>query len=171
MESLYHDSSLPKKTSSHTEIISLCKVDGERVEMDPKQLYQRLLVAGIGNIDIQTLFKFELCSYPTSLFDQKLMMRQADKAYLQNALLKKAPASITEQIPADAVYVVDGGALLQRLPWPMSVSYAHLTNLYMFSMCTIILPRHWLYLMDMKVAHRPRMRPIREELGKKRVQT
>ena len=32
-------------------------VDGERVEMDPKHLYQRLSVAGIGNIDIQTLFQ------------------------------------------------------------------------------------------------------------------
>ena len=57
-------------------------------------------------------------------------MRQTDKADLQNAILKKTPSNITEQIPADAVYVVDGGELLQRLPWTMSVTYAHLTHLY-----------------------------------------
>ena len=55
-------------------------------------------------------------------------MRQADRADLQNAILKKTPSNITEQIPA--VYVIDGGVLLQRLPWTMSVSYAHLTYLY-----------------------------------------
>ena len=57
-------------------------------------------------------------------------MRQADRADLQNAILKKTPSNITEQIPADAVYVIDGGVLLQRPPWTMSVSYAHLTYLY-----------------------------------------
>ena len=57
-------------------------------------------------------------------------MRQADKANLKNAILEKTPSNITEQIPADAVYVVDRGGLIQRLPWTMSVSYAHLTHLY-----------------------------------------
>ena len=57
-------------------------------------------------------------------------MRQTDKADLQNTILKKTPSNITEQIHADAVYVVDGGVLLQRLQWTMSVSYAHLTHLY-----------------------------------------
>ncbi len=67
-------------------------VSGETVEIDPHQLYQRLLVAGIGTIDFHTLFQFELCSYPASLFDTKLLMRQADKADLQNGLLKKVPS-------------------------------------------------------------------------------
>ena len=93
-------------------------------------MYQRFLVAGIGTIDIQTLFKYELCSYPTSLFDQKLLMRQDDKADLQNGLIKKAPSCITDEIPSDAVYVIDGGAFLQRLPWPKTASYADLTILY-----------------------------------------
>ena len=53
-------------------------------------------------------------------------MRQDDRADLQNAILKKTPSNITEQIPA--VYVIEGGVLLQRLPWTMS--YAHLTYLY-----------------------------------------
>jgi hypothetical protein len=61
--------------------------DGKKIETDTQQLYQRLLVAGIGTIDVSTLFQYELCSYRTSVFDQKLM-RQADKADFQNGLIK-----------------------------------------------------------------------------------
>ena len=48
-------------------------VDGEKIQIDPKQLYQRLLVAGIGSVYLQTLFQYELCSYPSSLFDTNLL--------------------------------------------------------------------------------------------------
>ena len=48
--------------------------DGEKIEIDPQQLYQRLRVAGVGTIDIQTLFQYELCSYPTSLFDKHILI-------------------------------------------------------------------------------------------------
>ena len=66
-------------------------VDGEKIEINPQQLYQRLLVAGIGTFDTKTLLQYELCSYPSSLFDTKLLMRLADKADLQNGLLKQVP--------------------------------------------------------------------------------
>ena len=42
-------------------------------------LYRRLRVAGIGSIEFQTLFQYELCSYPTYIFDQMFMVRIADK--------------------------------------------------------------------------------------------
>ena len=105
-------------------------VEGEKIEIDPQQLYQRLLVAGIGSIDIETLFQYELCSYPTSLFDEKLLMRRADKSDLQNGLVKKVPACVVKERPIGVAYTIDGGALLQRLPWPRSVSYADLCQLY-----------------------------------------
>ena len=74
-------------------------VDSDRIEIDPQQLYQRLLVAGIGNIDKKTLSEHELCSYPCSLFGTKLLMRLADKADLQNGLVKKAPQCIANMLP------------------------------------------------------------------------
>lgn len=43
-------------------------VESEKIQIDPKQLYHRLCVAGIGIIDLQTLFQDELRSYPSSLF-------------------------------------------------------------------------------------------------------
>ena len=104
-------------------------VDGEKVQIDPKQLYQRLLVAGIGTIDVKTLFQYELSSYPSSLFDTKLLMRLAAKADLINWLIKKVPSCVIKESPIRAKYVIDGGALLQRLPWSKSTSYSNICQL------------------------------------------
>ena len=57
-------------------------------------------------------------------------MRQPDKASLQTGLVKKVPSCIVNQCPDDVVYVLDGGALLQRLPWPSQTTYANLSSLY-----------------------------------------
>ena len=105
-------------------------VEGEQLEIDPKQLFQRLLVAGAGTVDIVTLSTYELSSYPAVLFDSNLLMRLPDKASLQSSLVKKVPSCIVSQCPEDVVYVLDGGALLQRLPWPNQTTYATLSSLY-----------------------------------------
>ena len=70
-------------------------VDGGKIAIEPQQLYQRLLVDGVESIELSTLFKYELCSYPSSLFDSKLLMRLADKADLQNVLVKKVHDCVT----------------------------------------------------------------------------
>ena len=105
-------------------------VDGEKIEIDPQQLYQRLLVAGIGNFELQTLFQYELCSYPSSLFDKKLLMRLADKADLLNALIAMVPSSVVTESPIDAAYVIDGRALIHHVSWPKSISYTDLCKIY-----------------------------------------
>ena len=135
LQSMVGKSVAEYKFSKKDQVITLASstyitVDGERVEIDPKQLFQRLVVAGTGTIDTQTLFTHELSSYPTALFDTSLLMRQPDKASLQKGLLKKAPSCVVSQCPADVVHVLDGGALLQRLPWPNQTTYADLANLY-----------------------------------------
>ena len=44
-------------------------VDGESIEVDPQLLFQRLLTAARGITEnIADIFKYELCSLPTSLF-------------------------------------------------------------------------------------------------------
>lgn len=105
-------------------------VEGEHLEIDPKQLFQRLVVAGMGTLDIETLFTYELSAYPTALFDTSLLMRLPDKASLQTGLVKKVPSCVVNQCPDDVVYILDGGALLQRLPWPNQTTYANLSSLY-----------------------------------------
>ena len=105
-------------------------VEGERLEIDPKQLFQRLVVAGKETIDTQILFTYELSSYPSSLFDSSLLVRLPDKASLQAASIKKVLLCVISQYPDDVMYVLDGGALLQKLPWPNQTTYANLSNLY-----------------------------------------
>lgn len=107
-------------------------IEGERLQIDPKQLFQRLVVAGTGTIDPITLFSYELAAYPTALFDNSLLMRLPDKASLQTGLVKKVPSCVCMEVqcPGDVVHVVDGGALLQRLPWPSHTTFAQLSSLY-----------------------------------------
>ena len=109
--------------------------DGEQIENDPQQFYQRLLVAGVGTIDIQTLFQYELCSYPISLFDKYTLMRMAAKADLQHDLVKRVPSCIMTECPAGVKYVIDGGAMLQRPPWPKASTYGSICQLYRSYIC------------------------------------
>ena len=57
-------------------------------------------------------------------------MRLPDKASLQTGLVKKVPFCVVSECPNDVVYVLDGGALLQQLPWPNQTTYANLSTLY-----------------------------------------
>ena len=50
-------------------------VEGERLDIDPKKLFQRLVVAGKETVATQILFTYELSSYPTSLFDASSRQR------------------------------------------------------------------------------------------------
>ena len=76
------------------------------------------------------MLQYELCSYPTSLFDNNLRIRSADKANLLHALIKKAESSVAEEQPIAATVIIDGGSLLQRLPWPKCSLYSALCELY-----------------------------------------
>lgn len=101
--------------------MSTVKIDSERVEIDTQLLFQRLLLASNACENMSTMFRYELSSYPTSLFDSSLMLRQANKPALANAIWSKLPPQVTaENAPCDAglQYVLDGGALLHRVIWP-----------------------------------------------------
>ena len=54
----------------------------------------------------------KLCSYPSSLLDSELLMRPADKADLQNWLIKKVPECVISDPSPGVVYVLDGGSML-----------------------------------------------------------
>ena len=67
---------------------------GERIEIDPRHLYQRLLIMGVGEIPLVDLLQYELCSFPAFLFDNQLFMRSGDKAELIHHLVKLVPECI-----------------------------------------------------------------------------
>ena len=63
LEFMVGKSVLKHKFSRKEQVVTLASalyvsVDGEKMEIDPKHLYQRLLVAGIGNTDPEVLFQY-----------------------------------------------------------------------------------------------------------------
>ncbi|XP_069138839.1 uncharacterized protein [Argopecten irradians] len=92
---------------------------GERIEMEPQRLYQRLLITGMNDVSLPELFKYELCSFPPSLFDKQMYMRIGDKAELLHHLLKLAPSCITlDMIDMSLKFVLDGSGLLHKFSLP-----------------------------------------------------
>lgn len=64
--------------------------------MDPQLLFQRLIITSQSLDDIMTsIFKYELCSYPPSLFDSSLMLLKPQKPALTDAIWAKLPSDAT----------------------------------------------------------------------------
>ena len=75
------------------------------------------------------MFKYELCSYPPALFDSSLMLRQPQKAALSNAIWSVVSLD-SQEIPGEVQFVLDGGALLQRVPWTQGSAYGDICTIY-----------------------------------------
>lgn len=104
---------------------------GERIEMDPGHLYQRLLVMGVGEIPLPDLLRYELCCFPASLFHTNRQMRTGDKAELIHYILKLAPLCVVPSLPATGLqYVLVGGGLLHKFTWPKHITYAEICEMY-----------------------------------------
>ena len=110
---------------------SAVKIGNEEVQVDPHLLFQRLVVAAKSSDNTEEMFKYELCSHPPALFDTSLMMREAQKSLLAEAMWSKLPVDIQEVPTDDVQYVLDGGALLHRIPWPHGCpTYREVCSLY-----------------------------------------
>ncbi|VDH97687.1 Hypothetical predicted protein [Mytilus galloprovincialis] len=120
MEDQYADDFVFKKNKQVVTLASKTniKIDGEEVVVDPQLLFQRL-VAAANNIfpDISEVFKFELSSTPAALFEPSGLMRQAQKATLGDALWNIGDCAVNRKLDSELHYVIDGGSLIQRLPW------------------------------------------------------
>ncbi len=74
--------------------------------------------------------QYELCSYPYSLFDSALRLQVTVWSDLLHELLKRVPLCINNEYPVGVNHVVDGWSMLHRLPWPKSMTYYELCQLY-----------------------------------------
>ena len=81
---------------------SSVKIADEKVEVDPQLLFQRLIIA-CDNSQLEKLFQYKLCTYPTTLLD---------------SLWKKLTPEAKTQPKGNVQHMLDGGALLHRVPWP-----------------------------------------------------
>ena len=105
--------------------------------VDQQLLFQRLISAARGNIESQelsTLFTYELATHPQALFVMDTLIRAANKPQIANTIWNQYNL-VSASTQGDCKYVLDGGALLQRLPWPCGLTYDNLYNLYFKYVC------------------------------------
>ena len=108
---------------------SSMKIKGEHVNIDPQLLYQRLLTVRERCDDVTSLFQCELCTYPAVLFELSSLPLQPNKAEFADYLWKSMKEE--QRNPSgDVQYVIDGSALLHRVPWPRGFTYESVGHLY-----------------------------------------
>ena len=107
---------------------SCVHIGSDTVEIDPQLLFQHLVTAALNSGELQEVFHYELCSYPAALFDSPTVMSESNKSSLARYLRKELPPM--EENPPDGVrYVIDGGAMLQRIFWPLGKTWNEICEL------------------------------------------
>jgi len=119
-----------KKNQALTmETNSYIKIQDEHVHAHPQLLFQRLVIIGTNNGELQKVFDHELCQYPPALFDSVNSIRLTTKSSLADALWCSEAAKLPG--PSGTVhYVLDGGALLHRVPWAKGATYDQICEQY-----------------------------------------
>jgi hypothetical protein len=107
-----------KKSDQATNLCSktALQISGEQVQIDPDLLFQCLIIAA-RSVDEANLFKYELCSYPAALFDSPFNFREPQKHLFADAIWSTL-SDVPPLGPCEELqFVLDGGALLHRIPW------------------------------------------------------
>ena len=100
------------------------KIGGEAIHVDPQFLFQRLVAAADRLVENQAeIFSYELCSYPASLCEASDLLRQADKPSLASAIWSLGECGFQETLTEPLHYILDGGSLIQRLPWTRAATF------------------------------------------------
>ena len=102
------------------------KVDKQKVHINPTLLFSRLIAIVQREEDMVPYFNYELTTVPTSLFKDD-RMRKPVKAQLTKALSDSVPLS---ERSMEAMYVLDGGALLHRVKWAKKAMYKDVAKQY-----------------------------------------
>ncbi|WAR13479.1 hypothetical protein MAR_027659 [Mya arenaria] len=93
------------------------KIGDEDIYVDPQLLFQRLMTVSDASLDNPfEVFKYELSAVPAALFDSSVLMREAQKPSLANAIWELGVCG-GEKPTENVTYVLDGGSLLHRIPW------------------------------------------------------
>lgn len=95
------------------------KIGKESVRIDIHLLFQRITLIALSRDGINTsLFEYELCSFPASLFDCNFLPRAANKSQLSSKIwdMSRNYHQNHASLKVDK-YVFDGGALIHRLAW------------------------------------------------------
>ncbi|XP_013394769.1 uncharacterized protein LOC106162148 [Lingula anatina] len=104
---------------------STVKISGEIVPVDPNLIFQRLVTAGV---DSSSIMNYELCTFPPALFASRVALRTSNKATLAQAMWSDGLDNPGPQ--GDINYILDGGALLHRIPWTFGITWNDIAHQY-----------------------------------------
>ena len=93
---------------------SAVRVNNETMQIDPQLLFQRLITAGTRNDQLEDIFPFELCSYPSAIFEATSAMMPSNKPALADA--------IWALVPRDVVGSTGQSQYMKRLDAKRSIS-------------------------------------------------
>ena len=70
--------------------------------------------------------------FPPSLFEAPYLLRPANKPAFSDALLKllEGHQIVNAKETDTSAHVIDGGSLIQRIPWPRGSTYSNILDLY-----------------------------------------
>ena len=107
------------------------KVDGDIVQFEPHILFQKLAVAAerSDSIDPETIFKHELITIPKALAKTPELLHEAQKSTLADTIWSTVNQNAAS-VPDGVRYVLDGGALLHRIPWSRGSTYEGILETY-----------------------------------------
>ena len=107
------------------------RIDWDDVQVDSLLLFQRLINVAQTSDELESAFKHELCSHPPALFYSSLLLREAHKPALADAIWRVSGTDVPADVPDyGSRYVVDGGALIQRIPWSHGFTYGCIFHQY-----------------------------------------
>lgn len=87
---------------------SSVKIDWEQVRVDPQFLFQRLIAYAQTSEELESPFKYELCSCPPAIFDSSLQLREAQKPVFADAICDLFGSDVPANILNDGKQVCSG---------------------------------------------------------------
>ena len=106
-----------KDTAITMKARSTVQIDGEIIAVDPLLMFQHLITAvrGLGSeLDLETAFTYELCTFPPALIESDGLLREANKPQIANSIWSSIGPDVAS-LPDSVSYVLDGGSLLHRI--------------------------------------------------------
>ena len=108
------------------------QIESDVVVVDPQLLFQRLTAAAESmSYNNRDLFRYELSSFPTSLFETPFILRPPTKSDLADELWKAAQEGMPVMPRREEIqYVLDVGAILHIIPWQRGATIASILKTY-----------------------------------------
>ncbi|CAG9761611.1 unnamed protein product [Ceutorhynchus assimilis] len=115
-----------KRVLSMRGFTSSVKLHDEVVPVDLYTIFRRISFHKKTEYELKNYFTYELAPYPPSLFDEQGMMRKSRKSVFYDLFNPvETPSNI-----GSALYVIDGGFVLHRVPWELRERFSSILNKY-----------------------------------------